>query len=204
MPAMATDLSLINAALTRTGSDAITSLDDDKAEAKIAKKNYDQLVLGVLSGYPWRWATKTATLTLLSDTPALPWTYAYQLPSDARHLRVVMVDGYPIDYEQQFNKLLCDFGSDSTLTAKYIWSAPEAYWPPEFAEYIIQRLEALFLRGVGERYEEADTREKSALRQLSTAKLVDSRRRAPHDPWNSPTLAARGAAPVTSRTLPWR
>lgn len=203
---MSTDLSIINAALTRTGSEAITSLDDDVIEASIANKNYPVVVLDALSTYPWRWATKTETLALLSDTPASPWSYAYQLPSDAKHLRVVSVNGTPIDYEQQFNKLLCNYGTGATVIAKYIWSAPESYWPPEFAEYVTQRMEVLFLRGVGERYEEASDREKSVARQLSIAKLTDSKRRSPFDPTVSRTLEARSGILTGpyANTVPWR
>lgn len=188
---MATDLSILNAALTRTGSEAITSLDDDVAEAKVAAKNYDPIVLDALSSYPWRWATKTQALGLLSDTPNPPWRYAYQLPSDAKHLRTVTVDGMPIEYEQQLNKLLCDYGSDATVIAKYIWLPPEDYWPPEFAEYMTQRFEVLFLRSIGERYSEAEARQKDMLRQFAIARSTDSKRTAPSDPTSSPTLISR-------------
>jgi hypothetical protein len=120
------------------------------------------LVKKELSGYPWKWATKTAILSALSGTPDPPWLTAYQLPTDVLFLRVVTVGGQPIDYEQQFNKLLCNFAVGTDVIAKYTWSVPESYWPGDFAEAVTQMLEAMFLRGIGERYEEAEARAKEA------------------------------------------
>jgi hypothetical protein len=80
---------------------------------------------------------------------------------------------------------------------------PESYWPADFAEAITQQLEALFLRGVGERYEEAEARSKDAARTMQSAKTADSKKASPRDPFVSGTLAARGGTPPLLR-LPWR
>lgn len=201
---MALDLTLINAALTRTGNDPITALDDGTPGGNIAGANYAQLVKALLTQYPWRWATKTATLTAIDGDPDLPWSTAYQLPSDLLFLRVVTVDGYPIDYEAQFNKLLCDWTTSSDVVAKYTWRVPENYWPAIFAEAVTQFLEALFLRGIGERYDQAEAREAHAARTLSAAKLQDAQRSSSRNPVTSPTLAARGAVAPVGTTLSTR
>lgn len=200
---MATDLRFINAALTRTGNTPITTLNDGTPGGNIAGQNYSLLIKTALSAYPWRWATKTKTLAALSGTPDPPWLYAYELPTDVLFLRVVTVSGYPIDYEQQFNKLLCNYDTSTDVIAKYTWNVLEAYWPADFSEAVTQQLEALFLRGVGERYEEAEARAKDAARTLQAAKTADSKRASPRDPFVSGTLAARGGTPVRT-TLPWR
>lgn len=200
---MSSSFDHINAALTRTGDPTITTLNDGTAGSNIAGANYALIVKAALTGYPWRWATKTAGLVAITGDPDPPWTYAYQLPGDLYVLRVVTVEGFPIDYEQQFNKVLCDYGTDADVVAKYTWNVPELYWPGTFAEAIIQQLEALFLRGVGERYEEAEARAKDALRTMQLAKLEDSKRASPRDPFRSPTLNARRGT-GTSSTLPWR
>jgi hypothetical protein len=118
-------------------------------------------------------------------------------------LRVATAAGLPIDYEVQFNKLLCDVDTTADVIAKYTWDVPESYWPADFAEAITQSLEALFLRGVGERYEEAEARAKSARAALGLAKLNDSRKQSPRDVFTHPTLAARSGTP-TITPLPWR
>lgn len=200
---MALDLSLINAALTRGGNNPITTLNDGTPGGNIAGQNYDLIVKTALTSYPWRWATKTATLVAITGDPDPPWLKAYQLPGDVLFLRVVTVLGYPIDYEQQFNKLLCDYDTSVAVIAKYTWNVPESYWPADFGEAITQALEALFLRGVGERYDEAEARSKDAARTLQAAKTADSKKASPRDPFVSGTLAARGGIPART-TLPWR
>jgi hypothetical protein len=90
---MALFLDYINAAATRTGSDPVTELNDGTPVGNTAGANYEQIVRAALTGYPWRWATKTATLALLTGDVDLPWTYAYQLPTDLLKLRVVTVSG---------------------------------------------------------------------------------------------------------------
>lgn len=198
---MAISLDFINGALTRTGNEPITVLNDGTPGGNIAGANYDSLVLDVLSSYPWRWATKTQTLVAITGDPDPPWLYAYQLPDDLKHLSVVTVSGAPIEYETQFNKLLCDWDTSADVIAKYIWNVPESYWPAEFGEYITQRLEAMFLRGIGERYSEAKERDLSARIKLSECKLIDSKRRTSRNPVASPTLRARGAAVTDRSTL---
>jgi hypothetical protein len=188
---MSINLDFVNAALTRTGNASITTLNDGSSGGNIAGANYDLIVATALTGYPWRWATKTGTLAAITGDPDPPWLYAYELPTDLLFLRVVTVSGSPIDYEQQFNKLLCNYDTSSDVIAKYTWNVPESYWPADFAEAITQQLEALFLRGVGERYEEAEARAKIAARTLQAAKTADSKKAAPRDPWVSGTLAAR-------------
>lgn len=195
-------LTFINAALTRTGNPVLTQI-DGSAGGIIAGANYDPLVKTALTSHPWRFATKTQALTQIDGEPDPPWLYAYQLPGDVLNLRVVTVDGVPIEYEQQFNKLLCDWSSDSDVIAKYTWNVPEAYWPGTFSEAITQYLEAMFLRGIGERHAEAKDREAAARATMQLAKLEDSRRASPRDPFTSPTLQAR-VGTTTSNALPWR
>lgn len=193
-----TDFSLINAALTRTGNDPITSLADPSAGAKIAAENYDELIKGML-GHPWKWAGKTQALNLLDGEPDPPWLFAYQRPTDVLELRTVMVGGWPIPYEVQSDKILCNFGEDSVVISKYTWRPPESDWPVWFREAVITALEPLFLRGIGERFDEATTREKVAVRALAIAKNRDAQQQTARAPETSPTLNARRGSPATSR-----
>lgn len=189
---MAVFLDFINAAATRTGNEPITELNDGTPVGNTAGANYDQIVKAALTVYPWRWATKTATLAAITGDPDPPWTYAYQLPSDLLKLRSVAVNGQPFRYERQFNKLLCDISTDSDIIIKYTWSVPESDWPATFAEAIIQQIEALFLRAVGERYDEAEARAKEAKLTFSLARNEDSQGgQSTRNPVTSPTLAAR-------------
>lgn len=190
---MATDLQFINAAITRTGNDAITSLSQSGSAAAIATQNYEPFVRAKMSGYRWRWATKTAVLNLLPGTPPQPWGFAYQLPSDLLTLRTVTVFGKPIPYQRMFNKVFCNYGSDAEVVALYGWRPDEAYWPAWFAEPLTKNLEAMFLRGIGERHAEAAERDDAAKVEWAEARRIDAQSEPPTDPWTYPLLAARRA-----------
>lgn len=201
---MATDLSIINAALTRIGENPVTSLTGSSVAAKIANQNYELTVEAHLSVYPWKRATNIAQLSRLDEDevgePPDPWTAAYQLPADLTEIRTVKVDGYPIPYEVHGDTILCDAAEDDEVILHYVWRAAEADWPAWFAEGMIRTMEAIFLRGIGERYREAELREEAALNWWKLAKNRDSQSQPPRDASSSPTLAARrGGVSTTSR-----
>jgi hypothetical protein len=203
---MAIDLSIVNAALTRTGNDPITALNDGSPAGTIAGQNYEPMVRRELTGYPWRWATTDRLLTALSATPNPPWLVARQLPTDLLELRTVMVAGLPIDYEVMSDKLMSNVEAETDVFAKFTWRVFEVDWPGDFTEAMTQMLEPIFLRGIGERFREADARAKDAVATMRMARSNDAKRAAPRNPVVSPTLAARSGTIVltTSRFFPQR
>lgn len=205
------DLTVINAAATRTGSDPISVIATDTGPvAKIAQNNYEDAVKAELSLYPWKRATKIAQLTRLDPDvegdPPEPWTAAYQLPTDMVDIRTVKVSGFPINYEVHGDTILCDAAEGDDVILHYVWRVPEAQWPPWFREGMTRRMEAMFLRGIGERHNEADERERAAKESFSLARNRDSQSQTPRDPTQSPTLAARGGVALnnSSRLNPVR
>jgi hypothetical protein len=128
---------------------------------------------------------------VMGDPPS-PLTSAYQLPDDFIEIRTVKVGGYPIHYEVHADKILCDAESSDDVILHYIWRVPEADWPPWFREGMIRRWEAILLRGVGERYREAEARDEAAKEQFAIARHRDAQSQQSRDPVSSPTLAARG------------
>ena len=199
------NLDLINAAAGRTGNDPISILDTDSGPiAAVARTNYEDLLKSELSTTPWKRATKIESLNCIdadvSGDPPEPWTASYQMPTDILELRTVKVDGVPIDYEVFSDKILCNASEDDDVVAHYIWRVAEADLPPWFREGMIRRLEAIFLRAVGERYREAQARDEAADEQFKLAKNRDAQSQTPRDPTTSPTLEARGAArPIYDR-----
>jgi hypothetical protein len=190
---MATNFDIINAALTRTGNEPITSFSEGTTPANIAAANYDILIENELASYRWRAATKTAHLNRIDGDPGLPWTDAYQLPSDLVLVRSVFVDGVAVDYEQQGDKVLALTGEDADVVVKYVWGNPESAWPGLFREAIIQRLEALFLRAISHSYDEAEARDKAANGTFMRARVMDAQGSTPTNPFESSTLRARRA-----------
>jgi hypothetical protein len=139
---MATDLTLLNAALTRTGNDPLTSLTSGGAKAAIAASNYEEIVKNELSLQPWKKATKIAQLDRLDadvvGDPPEPWTAAYQLPDDLVDIRTVKVAGAPIEYEWHGNTIVCNADEADEVILHYVWRIPETWFPPWLREGIIR------------------------------------------------------------------
>lgn len=206
VPAMATNLTIINAALTRTGNPPITSLTGSSPGAQIAGQNYELVVEGELSNYPWKRASRIAQLDRVDDEeqgePPEPWTAAYQLPSDLVEIRTVKVAGQPIPYEVHGDKVLCDAGESDEVILHYVWRADENDWPAWFRLGMIYRCEAMFLRGIGERHREAAEADERANEQFAKARNRDSQSQPARNPVGSTTLAARRGTPGQSTPMP--
>ena len=196
-----TDLSLLNAALTRVGDQPITDLADGSIAGTIADQNYETIVRAELARCRFKLPSKFEQLSLIDEDelgePPEPWQYGYTLPSDLVKLRTVKVDGNPIPYEQMGRIIFCDYDSGHEVMAHYLWRIPESWFAPEFAEGVVRRLEAVFLRSIGERYDEALTRDKAADEQLAFARSSDAQSQTPQSPVGSPTLRARGGVAST-------
>ena len=190
-----TELCFINAALTRTGNEPLASLEDGSAAATIATENYEKVILSELARSRFKLPSKVAQLSLIDEDemgePPEPWLYGYTLPTDIVKIRTVMVAGASIPYEQLGRVVFCNQDGSSEVVAKYLWRPPESWFAPEFSEGIIRRLEAIFLRGLGERYEEAEARDKAADQQFAFARSSDAQAQTPTDPVISTTLRAR-------------
>lgn len=207
--ATTTDFSVINSAATRTGNAPVTALATDGGPvALIALTNYEDSVKTELALYPWKRATKIVQLDRIdpvaSGSPPEPWTAAYQLPPDLLDIRTVTVAGWHIDYEVFSDKILCNAVTTDNVILHYIWRVPEVDWPPWFREGMIRRWEAILLRGVGERHNEADERDKAAGESFARARNRDSQSQTPRNPMASPTLQARaGGFPSVAQQRPW-
>jgi hypothetical protein len=192
---MPTKFDICSAALTRSGSEPIASFTGTSAGARIAAENYETVVKDEMSKHPWKRASKIIELDLIDSDiegePPEPWTAAYTLPSDLLEIRTLRVSGMNIDYEVHGNTVLCNASEADQVILHYVWREDEAYWPPWFTEGVIRRLEAVFLRGIGERYKEAALRDRAADEQFAKAKHRDSQSQTARDPSPSPTLAAR-------------
>lgn len=191
------DLTVINAAATRTGNEPIsTTLEGSGTPvAALALNNYEDAVKTELSLYPWKRATKIVQLARLDPAivgePPEPWTAAYQFPNDMMEVRTVKVGGRPINYEVHSRTVLCDAAETDEVILHYIWRVPESQWPAWFREGMIRRLEAMFLRGIGERAAEARVRDAAADESFALARNRDAQQQTPRDPTRSPTLSAR-------------
>lgn len=88
---MASEVDIVNRALSMLGEARITSLDDNNKPARAMKARYALLRDAELSAYPWRFAVKRVQLAASTDTPAWGYSTIYDRPTD--DLRPIKVGG---------------------------------------------------------------------------------------------------------------
>lgn len=203
---MATDLSICNDALARTGNDPIAAVTptDGTAAGDIAAATYEQIARSELVRSRFKLPGKTAVLEAIADPDDVvaPWNYGYDLPADLIKLSTIKVDGVPIPYEQIGAVVFCDFDSEAVdIVAHYLWRLTTTVWSPEFVEGVTRRMEAVFLRGLNEDHAAARLRDTAADEQFQFARTSDSQAVTPRQPMGSPALRARVGYPALSATL---
>lgn len=186
----ADSIRLINAAISRTNGNTITSVDDGTPEAIWADLNYEQMVETALCENRWKFARKTADCALLPDAPdSDTYGYAWELPDDLIALRTVTLVGQPIDYVIQESGVIWTQNSD-VPQAVYTYRAAEDLWPADFTEGLVLRMEAAILR-LDERTTEADSRETAGEKRMAKARLYHSQEEATHEHKKYPLIMAR-------------
>ncbi len=101
---------IANLALMMLGEEAIGSMDESSPRAETCANFYDHTVEEVLRLHDWNCARARAELAQLVETPAMEWSYFYQLPVDCLAIRKAQdsggQDGYP--WEREANRLVTD------------------------------------------------------------------------------------------------
>jgi hypothetical protein len=188
---------IINAAISVTTGNTITSVDDGTPEAIFADTSYEDMAKTALVRSRWKFNRKIEACTLLPDAPDSEiYGYAWQLPDDCIVLRTLTVNGCSIDYEIAEDGQVWTRCSDIPQ-AVYSFRAAEGIWPPDFLTAFRTQLEAGFLR-LDERATEAKARDDAAEVMFRRAALVHSQEEAPHEHKHFPLIRARrtGHAPL--------
>lgn len=89
---MSSIIQICNRALTKLGSNRITSLDDNTKPARVMSANYDSVRRSELRAHRWSFTITRAALPALSDAPVWGFPLQYQLPAD--NLRLDQIDRY--------------------------------------------------------------------------------------------------------------
>lgn len=118
---MASKTEICNLALTRLSSDRVVNFDTDgTASANDCNAIYDLIAEEVMSMGEWPSVRRRTLLAQLTSTPAFEFTYAYQLPTDPKFLRILRLNEYKpgdIEFSIEGNQLLCN---ESTASIKYL------------------------------------------------------------------------------------
>lgn len=154
---MATEVSICNQAISWLGGTLIISLDQDSAEAKLCKANYEHLRDLVLEAKDWTFATTRAQLAKLSTPPVYGFSAAFAVPSDT--IRILQCSPNPslgtsstspgpsreslrigdelrTEWQREGDEIVCD---EDTMYCRYIKQVTD---PSKFSPGFVQALAA--------------------------------------------------------------
>lgn len=139
---MASKVSIINYALSKLGSLAITTLTEATKERRAATNVYNEVRDKLIAAYPWNFAIKRISLPQLSTIPDFEFDYEYQLPADC--LRPLKLYDTTEEYKVEAGKILTDAAnSDNEIDLIYIARIEdEAQFSPSFVECFAIKLAA--------------------------------------------------------------
>ena len=190
------DVALATRALLRIGAAPINSFEDNTAEAEIAGALFAPTRDGLLSSYPWSFATAQKPLAPLAEQPAADFQFAYQLPGD--FLRAVSVGqgrrGRGVEFRIGGDKLL---SNASQITLSYIYRPPEGGMPPFFEQVLIAALSAEFCLPLTESSTRAKLLFDQAEDLFDKAKTTDAQQDTPNRLEDFSLINARGGGRVS-------
>jgi hypothetical protein len=168
----ASDVSIVNIALSALGEARILSLDDNLKQAREAKTIYEAVRDSLLAAYNWSFAKTRVQLSALASPPAFGYGVQYQLPTDCLRLLFVNEEyagldltdyrGSPTDlYTIEGRRILTDIGAP--LNIRYIKQETD---PQQFAPNFV----TAFACALAERLAEPLT-QSATKREQATAAL---------------------------------
>ena len=171
-------IDLCSRALIKIGAKSISSFSENSAEASIAEQLYTTTTEGLLSSYPWRFATAQKELSRLKQVPNGDYKYAYALPND--FLRAISAGpvgiGKGLDYRIQGNQLHTD---SETVLLTYLFKPNEIDFPPFFSHLVISYLAAEFCLPLTESTNRTEHLRRMADKDFANAKHIDSQQSVP-------------------------
>ena len=139
---MASQVSIINAALFHLGGDRISAPTDKAEGARVMTDRWDLARDATLRAHPWNFAMRRALVAAEATTPAFGFAYQYKLPTDPYCLRALMINEDPREkFMVEGRRLLCDLGGPLKLRFISRVTLPDEF-DPIFAEALALRLAA--------------------------------------------------------------
>lgn len=144
MPAL--DVAICSDALLLIGAGTISSFDEGTDKATVAGNLYPGIRDGLLSSYPWRFATKKVQLARETAAPIGEWRYSFKLPPEKLQLRAIFdspaVDAKPLRRYELFENQV--YANAPELWADIIFNPGEARFPAYFVQLLKYVLAADF------------------------------------------------------------
>lgn len=198
---MASEIQVANRALTKLGSNRITSLTDDVKAARSISSCFEDIRDDELRSHRWQFAMKRISLAALSEAPAFGFARQYALPPD--FLRLDMInDEYPAavmdnyigaetqEYMIEGNLILTDI--EAPLKLRYISRVTDPnQWDVNFREAMASRL----AMEICEDLTQSDTKKQSAAgdykRAITQAVRTNSIEKPPSTPPDNTWIVSR-------------
>lgn len=141
---MASEVEIVNVALTLLGEGRIVSVDQDTKAAREAKALLSTSRRALLAGYNWSFAMTRTQLSPLADVPSFGFGAQYQFPAGA--LRIVQIGQFFVgidltdyrgadtsEWHIEGRKILTDLGSP--LPIRYVQDVTDTtQWTPNFVK----------------------------------------------------------------------
>lgn len=139
---MASQLSIINAALVRLGATPLASLEDGTAQAVTAAALFSQVSDELLADFPWSFALREQDLSRVvlgpDDARLLGFQYAYQLPPEClRVLGLRCLSPFQLAGDQLYT-------SANAARLVYLRRVGVSAWSATFARLVTLELAAAF------------------------------------------------------------
>lgn len=182
-------LRVCNEALTNTGNNPVSVVDDASDEWRVASSGYEQWVPVLLHGHDWKFATRFAQLSRVGDSQYPGFSDVYEKPGDALFLQnvyradlaalVIPSLGYgmpeedtrppELEYRIVQDQIHCvaPQGAISIYTPFPVGSQP---WSVGFVAALRLFVESMCLRGLNEDLAEAHSRLAEAEAMLALAR----------------------------------
>lgn len=166
---MASQVQIINIALTRLGADPIASLTDSSTEAKVANVLWETARRSSLRDHPWNFAVTEVELAQIYGATTHGYKYVYQLPADC--LRLLEVYG-GADYKQSGRRLATNAEQCVIKYVKDVIDTTE--WDALFVDVMAQRLCAEMAYAITKSQTTADSNFQLYAQKLAKARFVDA------------------------------
>jgi len=173
------DIKITNAALSLIGIPPIVSFVESSTTADAANRAYADTLEGVLAMYPWRFAQENTNLVRVLDEPPYPWEGFYQLPTKAKNVRNVFIDGNKTKFDiyGRLVAVMVQETSPAEVTAVYSRMVNPSEWPGYFREAFIMRLAARLALPLTMDFDLSNQYDQRAENMLRFAKSIDAQGR---------------------------
>lgn len=136
---MASDVTIVNRALTLLGDKAITNFTDNCKAARLATRDFADERDDLIAAHPWNFAMARASLPANATAPEWELARAFDFPVDA--LRIVEVSGEDLGYKWQVEGRQIVTDLSAPLAIKYVRKITDAnLMPPYFREALAAKL----------------------------------------------------------------